>query len=438
MAYYIVLAIIQACWTSEVSFPPLPLRIAMIAGMFAPVFFVRGLVLTALPAAIMVRSALATEYNYLPEVINYPFYAGIVILAMAAHFRSLRFRTWLTAWPVAALCLFAVLVDFVCTGGLGKYAMHMFMVLLLLPFIRNKNDLHALSGAIISCTALLAVYFLVNYQKYLLTIFYVTSTVARTGWIDPNYFAMMLNQGFFIAMVYLAGTLHSDGWLFRRRILAAACVVLSIAVLLLASRSGFVCLVFNVLFYFCLAHMPGRHLLLAALAVMAVAVVMYALGTFDSILFRFLSEKDVTTAGSRTKIWIRIMERFPHQDFLTQLFGGGYGHHMALSGGKDAHNELLTMLTDYGFAGALLFIGVVLSMLRLKAGGILRNCAPALLYVLSTLTLSPFITPYIVFFIVWTYAFKISQDDGDDGLTDDDGLEALLRNPEVMKAIEEL
>ena len=47
--YFIFLGIIQALWTNPSSFPPLPFRLLMTAGIFIPILFRRDLVLFVFP-----------------------------------------------------------------------------------------------------------------------------------------------------------------------------------------------------------------------------------------------------------------------------------------------------------------------------------------------------------------------------------------------------
>ena len=78
--YFIILGIIQSLWTNLSAFPPLPLRLIMIAAVFTPAFIKYDLVIFIIPFSLILRGNLSSEYQYLPDIYSYYIYICLEII----------------------------------------------------------------------------------------------------------------------------------------------------------------------------------------------------------------------------------------------------------------------------------------------------------------------------------------------------------------------
>lgn len=406
--YYLLLGVMQALWTNPSTFPPLPFRVAMIVAVFGPALFRKELVLFAVPFSLTLRGFLSTGYSFLPDVWSYWFYIGILLIAVVIHRKQLNFSLYGRVKPLIIMLLLFAMVDLVANGEVGKYATHIFIGLLLILFINKESDFHQISAAIIAVSLLLSVYYIVMFDRFLES--WGSSGLERSGWADPNYFSTTLDRGFFVAMIYLVGFCKSDYSFFNKRLLAACCIIIASAVLMTASRAGFLCIAFVLIIALFTAKLKFWHFLLALLVIAAAGAYMYNKGVMDVLLYRLFEQGNLDTGGDRTTIWQLMLRNFWNQDFVNQLFGGGYWHRVELTQGMDLHNEFFSIMADYGLIGLLLFVCLFFSMASFRRGEFWKQNIAVFFYFFSVISLSPFQSVFILFLIVWIYALKFEND----------------------------
>lgn len=403
--YFIFLGVIQTLWTNPSSFPPLPFRLIMTIGVFIPILFRRDLVLFVFPFFIILRGQLSTSYQYLPDIYSYSFYILLIIAAIIFHIKSLGRLDIKSILPLLLFCIYVVFVDIFATMEIGKYAINIFIALLISLFIKTEREISILSAAIISVCLLLAVYYMVMYDTFLET-WNTEEKIERSGWNDPNYFSILLGTGFMIATLYLLDYLKCDLWIFNKKILIVSCVLIFTAVVMTASRAGFL----SIFFITVLAIIKSKPRLITILAstfmILAVAILLYRFGIFDTLIYRMFEQGNLDTGGERTTIWAKALENFQLQPFHNQLFGGGYWHRVELTGGMETHNELIAVITDYGLIGVAIFLFLILSMFSMSGRySQVRNVA-AVFYLLCIVSLSPFQYINIGFLIIWILCLK--------------------------------
>lgn len=405
--YYLLLGIVQALWTNRGAFPPLPLRVVMIAAVFGPVLIKREIILLAFPFSLTILGFLSTKYSYLPYIDYDEFYICIVFIALAIHCKTLSYALLQKVQPLVFMVLLFAIVDIAGNGELGKYTFHIFTGLLLIPFLKREGDFHLLSAAIITASALLSVYYIVMFDQFLEVM--DSSGMERSKWVDPNYFSITLNAGFFVAMMYLVGICKSSHTVFNKILLSASCMVIAAAVIMTGSRAGFLCVALTLAIAIFTSRLKIYQILLALLVVIMSGIYIYSKGAMELLLYRFFVEQDIQTGGHRTVIWVRMLGNFKEQGYLSQLFGGGYFHRIELAG-VDMHNEFLSIMADYGIIGLLLFIIFVASMASFRRNTFWKQNVAVFFYIISVITLSPFQYIYILFLIVWIYAFKFNNE----------------------------
>lgn len=407
--FYVVLGVVQALWTNMSSFPPLPFRLLMIFAVFAPILFNRELVLFAIPFFMILRGQLATDYQYLPDIRTYIFYIGMLAVVFCIHGKAIKLKNFRCFAPLALFCMYLFIIDILSVQKIGPYVTHIFFGLLLTFFIVKKNDVHILAAALIAACTLLAVYYILMYDLFLET-WNSVEGLERSGWNDPNYFSILLGMGYMISMLYLLNYLQSDLIIFKKSILIVACLVIFAAVVMTASRAGFLAVSAMSLFSLVKSKPKLKVVLFAFLIIVVFVGVLYKWGVFDTLIYRFLVQDNISTGGSRTIIWKRVCENYYSQPYLSQVFGGGYWHRAFLSHGHETHNEFLAILSDYGLIGLCMYIVILFSMVIGRGRYTKARAMATIYYILSVISLSPFQYVYIVFFLIWIIGLKRVDD----------------------------
>ena len=408
--YYIVLGVIQAMWTNLSAFPPLPFRLIMIGAVFVPMFLKREMVIFGIPFFVILRGQLATDYQYIPDIHSYSIYIPLLLMLLVVHKRQVTNQYLKLFAPLICLTIYIFVCDLLNNYELGVYVINLFIVILFSLFISSKEDLNILSAALVSVCTLLAVYYILMYDQFLDT-FNETENIERSGWNDPNYFSTLLGVGFLISTLYLLGYVKSSIMIFKRYFLIAMMIVIFIAVVLTASRAGFISVSLILLYSLVKSRPKFSTIIISVVLIYIVIYILYRLGFFDTLLFRLFEQGNMDTGGNRTLIWGKAMENFGSQSLFSQFFGGGYWHRAELSGGHELHNEMLAIMTDYGYAGLLLFSLLILSMITGNDYSCKIRRLSTIYYLLIIISLSPFQNVNIGFFIVWIILYRLDYNE---------------------------
>lgn len=404
--YYIVLGIIQAMWTNPTTFPPMLLRLGMIFATFFPILIHYELLLFAFPFTLILVGNLSTKYQYLPDINSSFFYILIELLFLIIHKNKIRKNNLLYIIPMIILMAYMGFIDVLYNGELGKYAINIFLVVLFIPFVQTKKDFHLLSASLLSVCCLLAIYYIVMFDQFLIT-WNASENLERSGWSDPNYFATLLDIGFFISIVYLFDYIKGDFFIFNKYLLTFVCIVIFLAVVMTASRAGFLSYIILLVILLLSTRIKWYGYVMICATALLVFYYMYTEGVFDLLLYRLLEDESIETGGSRITIWNSALANYNCQPFYKQFFGGGYWHRISLGSGEDMHNEFLGILMDYGLIGIILFICYLFTMLSFKTNIFsLRNIA-LLFYLLMIVSLTPFQYVNVGFLLVWIASLRM-------------------------------
>lgn len=408
MIYYLLLGIIQAMWTNMSAFPPLPLRLLMNAAVFFPMFFKKECVVFGIPFFMILRGQLGTDYQYLPDIHSYNIYIPLLLFLLLIHFKELS-TTYIKVYaPLICLLIYMFIVDILGISDCGLYVINIFIALLFSLFVTTQRDSSILSTALILSCAILSVYYIVMYNHFL-NIWDVAEGIERSGWNDPNYFSTLLGIGLLFGALYLLGFLKYDFILLRPIVLITIIIVTYMAIVLTASRAGFIA---SSIILFISMMCSRRRLsifIVISLLFCICVVVMYRLGIFDTLMYRMLEQDNLDTGGGRTTIWLKVINNFENQPLLNQIFGAGYWHRAELSNGADMHNEFMAIWTDYGYVGVIIFVLTILSMLFNKYHLHRERTISVLYYLLMIMTLSPFQYVNVGFLLVWIFSQKLTS-----------------------------
>lgn len=394
LLYYLLLGIIQASWTNMGAFPPALLRYGMIIAVFAPLFFKPYFTPFALMYSITVNRYLATKYTYLPTEIN--LYLYILVPLLIIHRKSLHVKLSIPLKIFIFMAVYWWMIDLLNLGEFGTYVKFCIIPIISALFITEEKSLHLLSAGFIMACTILAVYYYLNFDKFLVT-WNRTEQLERSGWCDPNYFSTTLAIGYMFAMMYLFGVIKSTLIIFRPIFLALSCTFIALAIVMLASRAGFLCILIITMIFLFRSKIKLKWFFLAISFIALVVGYMFVNGYFEVLLFRLFEQGNTNDAGGRTGIWFDVINNHFYQDFFKIVFGGGYWNRVNLTGGYETHNEAVAIFADYGIVGILMYVYFLIKLTSNRKHIII----PLFMYILIVFTLSPFQYPTISFFLVW-------------------------------------
>ena len=178
--------------------------------------------------------------------------------------------------------------------------------------------------------------------------------VERAMWVDPNYFGHMLGIGVVVSFYFLVNSVkYSLPKILKY--LFAACIALTFVVIVLqASRGALLAVSLAMTFIVINSKVLLKYKVLM-ISIMACSVIfLFSRGTFDLILFRIA--EDGGTGSNRSTIWMSKLTYLIENPVL--FIGQGYPA-AALDFPPykmDCHNEIISILLDYGLVGILILI----------------------------------------------------------------------------------
>lgn len=406
--YYIFLGIIQATWTSMTSQPPLPLRFLMLAAVFGPMLIRKEYIVFGIPFFMILRGQLATDYQYMPDIRSFEFYIPLLLCLLFYHGKKINLNQFKWYIPLAAMIFYICMVDIFAIGTIGIYGKNLLVAIIFSAFITSEDDSKILANALMSVCALLAVYYLMMYDRFLDT-WDTTHGIERSGWNDPNYFSTLLGIGFLIALLQIFNHIKGKYVIFPKSVLILIAIIIYVSIVLTASRAGFIAATVTLIFTIIKSKVRFTTILVSIALIGVCIAIMAHKGVFDALLFRMVDQGGLDTGGGRTFIWTRTLQNFETQPHINQILGGGYWHRAKLSGGADLHNELFSVGADYGYLGFILFVGFIVSLLLKKDDKLTIKLLATTYYILAIMSLSPFQYINISFFLIWIISLKLSS-----------------------------
>lgn len=396
--YWLALGIIISLWTEPETFPPMMYRLGMIGAIFAPVLFVPRFIPFVSVFFLLENQLLCTKYTYLPSELM-PF-VGIMVFCIVCARRNLFTKEKLIFVPLFAMVLHWLYADLCVNGTIGTYIEKCIPALLIALYVKEKQEIHYLSAALILVCTFLAIYYFLLFDKFLI-LFYTDAKLERSGWSDPNYFASTLGVGYVVCLMYLSDVLKSKIKVFFKPFLILCCICIAVAIVMTASRGGFISISLATLVTILVSNATKKWRMLSIAVIVMVLYVMLLNGMFEVLLFRFFEQGNMDTAGERTYIWNLFAERIQYVDKFGFLFGFGFGHRFIMTDGWDMHNEFLSIFADYGVMGEVLFLTVLIALVAYNRYNWKALIIPLVFFFLACMSVSPFQYPYISIFLVF-------------------------------------
>lgn len=384
--YYAVLLLILTSWRSTTSAPATAFRIAFMAAVVIPVFFVKQTWLPAIITLFKTFTEYGFAYSYMPTL--YYYYIAIVFMGLLLLSKKQHVKI-----PLALMLFgFYSLIVNLYYGNSIRNIHYCIFIIISFCILTGKGDetmSEKMELAFAICTLVLSAFFFIMRDQFMYS--YMDSIdMERIGWIDPNYFGMVLGMGTIASLIalYRRKLFRIEKYLYLFTVLVSA-VVLVMNASRGALLSTFVAAGLAVLF--------SKQKLYIRLSIILIGVIFVFValkqGVFDLVLYRVENDDD---GSGRLFIWTSKLQAFFQLGLSELLFGVGSKAMgvIASSFYSSSHNDYISALISFGFIGLVLFLSMVFypfwSVMR-KKGTTERIfvLVPTVFILLNGMTLEP-------------------------------------------------
>lgn len=385
--YYLILHFICLSWINiDLVAPSNILRVIVTAAVFVPLIKNFWLAPSVFILFVGLRFNSVSPFGYIPQ--SWFIYECIIIFIAILHCILYKNKSLLSlSRSQLLLLLFVVLVDII------NFQLHIeFYAFILLLFIfynaiKSEKALNVSLLSFVILTITLSIYYFVFAEQFAEQ-FYRTEDVSRSTWLDPNYFGILLGCGIIISSAYLFSNTKLNQ---IYKILFIICCVLGyIVIILQASRGATLAVSVTVAFFVLFSGQNIYRKILFILFLLAGVVFLYNNGYFQLLEMRTLN--DDTGGSGRLEIWSDKINDWIKTPF--QFLGCGYQSSIYNFAPlkTDCHNEIISILINYGLAGVLIMIVSVYKLL-FRPSKILFVWGGIIYILLAFATLSPISVP---------------------------------------------
>lgn len=352
-AYYVLLLLIMLFlgkfYPGE---PPMVLRLAFLAAIFAVPIMSNLTLLPAILSCFFIVSDKGIGYNILPS--DYLLYC-IPLLLCALISRKNRTGSFVMPKIVVAICVYSLIINFIASGLVQNLTYSCFIMVLYVLLSDIDYKVNYKTAAVLLAFA--SLFFSFSYftagQEF--TRAYGNSGLERIGWVDSNYFSTTIGFTVLVSIVMLMTQKNSviETILFGANIIAS-----TIVMVLVASRGGILSLAAGVCVLLFLSKLKMKYKILIVALIAVFIVYMFNNDYFALLQYRI--EMDETGGSGRTDIWKMKLSEFGDSSPFAWIFGMGYQNGIWLGGSASYyycfHNDFISYLVCYGIIGLVLFI----------------------------------------------------------------------------------
>lgn len=357
--YYLALLLILSSWTDTNTSPNLLFKVVYFLCLLLPALRNRPDFIPMLVISFAGIGLYGYAYSFMPTYL--PVYLGALFLFYLAYSKG-KIESYKTPTLLVVFGIFTIIMDLVTASSIENISYSIFIIILLCKFINNTVDRSTVSKfsfAFSLMTLVLSLYFILLRDQFTQDYYAQGSGLERTGWMDPNYFGMVLGMGT-VASIIQISSFRLLG--FGEKIFYLATVVLSVPTLVLnASRGAILAVAVSFAFVIIFSKVKPIYKIIVLLITVLFLYYLYDNSYFDLLEYRI--DHDSGTGSGRTTIWHKKMEVFWNGEPYTWLVG--YGN----VGGKElafanhafgSHNDYIAILCAYGLIGLTMFIGLLL------------------------------------------------------------------------------
>lgn len=406
--YYLVLVLLISAWGNGNTSPNTVYKVAYCTCLLLPTLFNNT---EYIPTLIVGFSGIALygyAYSFMPTYL--PIYL-ITLFVIYNVFVKHKHTKYKCPKVVLYFGIYCMGVDLLWGGEIANITYSILIIILMGRFIDKDVDWKTISmysAGLALTTLVLSSYFIVFQDQFTEDYYAQGSGLERSGWMDPNYFGMVIGMGVVAAIVQLT-KIKDLGIL--EKIFYITTVAIAIPTLVLnASRGSLlaVAVAFSVLLVFSKVKSIYKGLIL--MGVFGFVIYLYNNSYFDLLEYRILN--DSGGGSGRSEIWERKIAAFTEGNIVEWLIGYGNigGKELGMSSAFGSHNDFVAILCAYGVVGLLTFLSMLaypVYNLKLQASNKAIVSAVTIYMFVVCLTLEPYTAGRLPYFSYLLYAFLI-------------------------------
>jgi len=413
---YAVLVILQCLWPNVEAGPPTVFRIVYWLCVFVPAIFNKSWMPMAV-AMFYTLSCYGYAYGYMPYE-TYWYFLFAVSALIAGGWGNQQSKDSIFLF----FAVYVTIVDFVSsltidfTRGL-PIAMLSLYVISSLCDDEDGSTIEKMSLGFSVVTIAFSALFFIHYSEYAIS--YAASDLERSGWVDPNYFGMVLCFGGISALFELYRKQFSRNW-FKFIYIAAIVIVIPT---LIANASRGAVLAFASAFAIILLKSNVRKTYKIGIITLAAIFValLFTTSVFDLLIYR-MNNDEIGGGSGRMEIWSVKISQFLDNNFFSIIFGLGSESGLKLGVGQALsnlfytnmgfHNDYIAFLVKYGIIGFFVFVFMLLKPLRQTSrysANFVYVLGGTMVIALFGMTLEPFSTGGFAYWMFYLYILKLSS-----------------------------
>lgn len=409
--YYAFLLLILASRQSATSEPPMLMRILFLGVVILPTLYVKQLSYPAIITMFYTISLDGFAYSFMPYTLW--IYVVLTIVITLISYKN-KFKG-----HVPSILVFFTAYLFIVDTILGTLFLDapffqniFFSLLMICCFLRisTKDTVSQLFLSFATITIVLSIAFLTHREQFIIN---TIDGMDRTGWTDPNYFGMSIGMGAVCSLIKI----FEKGWKkidSIEKLLFLSAICLSIPVLALnASRGAALSVIMSFVVLLLFSKVSAKFKLLVVLITVLGAIYLYTNQYFDLMVSRIIN--DDGTGSERTVIWASKLYAYFNGSLFNMIFGYSHTGGLNITGPTIGfHNDYIGFLVDYGIVGLISFLALMyypILIIPKRSPRRLQVCVIIFYLLLCFMTLEPFLTGILSYFVFYMLALLISLED---------------------------
>jgi hypothetical protein len=337
--------------------------------------------------SLVVNDNLMEGVSFLPSSSSYLYYGLALLTLLILNVRLFKNGASIgkNYFLLILIYTYITIIDFLNLGEIARYSFLFMYLVLIYPFLNIKKTIYYVLITYLLISVKLSIIMFVLKDQFAVSV----EDMDRYSWVDPNYFASTIGIGLAIAMLFLLEYFKFNSILLKKVFLLLFVFLTLSTIVLSASRGAIVAVSFVTLLILLFSKLKTYKKVIFSLVFSIIIFIIFMSGYLDVIIYRFFEEDTLDTGSHRTIIWGYTLTSFFSEPLLNQLFGSGFEYSYRLPIHMTTHNELIGLLTDYGYIGLGLFVLLLIKITSKKHFFTSSSNLLVLYFLAIALTLNP-------------------------------------------------
>ena len=405
--YYVLLLLLLFAWGNQNTSPPFIYKIAYCCLLFFPALFKHYDYVPMLFVGFSSIALYGYAHSFMPTYL--PIYVvGLIVFSV---FCVPKRRTgYKLPGIVVFLGVYTLLVDLVTEAKIENITYSIIIIILLGNFINkdiNKTTISKYAAGLTLTTLVLSAYYILYRDSFTVEYYALDSGLERSGWMDPNYFGMVIGMGSVTAIMQLI-RIKELGLL--EKLFYLSTIILSLPTLVLnASRGAILAVGVSVSILLLFSKLRTLYKVILIALITGFICYLYNNSYFDLLEYRILN--DSGTGSGRTDIWQRKLSAFVENPiYWLTGYGNIGGKELGMGQAYGSHNDYIAILCAYGLIGILTFVFMLAyPIIKLKKEATNKTIVIALTVYMFVvcMTLEPYTAGRLPYFLYYLFVLLL-------------------------------